>query len=48
MPAIAFDRIDHVAAGVKDLAAAVTWWCDNFVEIFPRTDIRDLGTPPHL
>ena len=30
MPAISFDRIDHVAAGVKDLNAAVIWWCDNF------------------
>ena len=28
MSHISFDRIDHVAAGVKDLAVA--WWCDNF------------------
>ena len=30
MTAIPFDRIDHVAAGVKDLDLAVAWWCDNF------------------
>ncbi len=30
MDAIPFDRIDHVAAGVKDLDVAVAWWRDTF------------------
>lgn len=30
MTSIPFDRIDHVAAGVKDLDVAVAWWRDNF------------------
>ncbi len=30
MSHIFFDRIDHVAAGVKDLDVDVAWWRDNF------------------
>ncbi len=30
MTSIPFDRLDHVAAGVKDLDVAVAWWRDIF------------------
>ena len=30
MDAIPFDRIDHVAAGVRDLDLTIAWWSDHF------------------
>ncbi len=30
MDAISFDRLDHVAAGVRDLDLTIAWWSDHF------------------
>ena len=30
MNGIAFDRLDHIGAGVNDLDVAAAWWRDQF------------------